>query len=198
MRTWRVGIIVVTLALVMPQGGCGLGEADDFAPLTPFDNFRVVSPGAVYRSAQLDPTTFDLLFRTYEIRTVINLRGPNPGEVWYDRERAATQAAGVTLIDIPMSASRMPSREVLLLLFDALENAERPVLLHCQSGADRSGAAAAMWRMMQGATRDEALQELTLLQGHFAGARPAMTRLIAIFEPRREWIEHTYGTGTAP
>lgn len=173
--------------------GCGMGELDNYAPLTLFDNFRVIADDRAYRSAQLDAESLRLVFDTYGIKTVINLRGENEDALWYRNERAAAAEAGVRLVDVRMSAGSLPSREALLLLYDTYQTAEYPILIHCQSGADRTGAAAAIWRMaVAGESRELARQELSPLYGHFAGRYPAMDELVRVFEPDREWIANAY------
>lgn len=185
--------LVAALASFVALCGCGFGELDNYAPLTVFDNFRVIADGQAYRSAQLDPESLKLVFQTYGIRTVINLRGENDDTLWYRNERAVAEAAGVTLINIRMSAARLPSRETLLLLYDTFQTAEYPILIHCQSGADRTGAAAAIWRMVvAGEPREVAREELSPCYGHFVTRYPAMDELIRVFQPDREWIVSEY------
>jgi protein tyrosine/serine phosphatase len=184
---------LLSTLLVLVSVGCGTGLYDSFAPLTPFDNFRVVEPGRLYRSAQLDATTLELLVDVLGIRTVVNLRGENPDEAWYENERAVLEAKGVELVDVRMSAMALPAREELLKLYDTLLTAEEPILIHCQAGADRTGAAAAIWRMVVlGEPRDEAARELCVCYGHFEAFTPAMDELVRIFQPDRAWIEEDY------
>ncbi len=179
--------------LLAGLAGCGAGAFDDFAPLTVFDNFRIIEEGRAYRSAQLDSESLALIFATYEIRTVVNLRGESPGEAWYRNERAAAAAAGVTLVDIDMSARKLPPRDQLLRLYDTFKTAEYPILIHCSGGSDRTGAAAAIWRMvMLGESRATAARELSPRYGHFRAAHPEMDELVGVFRPDREWIEHEY------
>lgn len=192
---WRQTTLTVATLLV----GCGAGQLDGYAPLTIFDNFRVIEEGRAYRSAQLDGQTLALVFETCGIRTVINLRGENEQEPWYQNEQAATERAGVTLVDIPMSAATLPSRDALLRLYDTFLTAEYPILIHCQSGADRTGAAAAIWRMVVGGEpRQAAMTELSPLYGHFPARYPAMDELVRIFQPSREWIEEEYSPTAQP
>ncbi len=184
------GIFVTLTALI---AGCGLGAADGYAPLTVFDNFRIIKDGQAYRSAQLDETTLRLVVDEYGIRTIINLRGENEDRAWYQNEVRVADELGITHVDVRMSANSLPSRETLLELYDTFTTAEHPILLHCQAGADRTGAAAAIWRMVVAHdTKEQAASELSLVYGHFAARHPEMDHLVAIFEPDREWIATEY------
>lgn len=192
-RPTRSFAIAAGVVAAVVHFGCGLGELDNYAPLTVFDNFRVIDDPRAFRSAQLDSASLKLAFDTYAIRTVVNLRGENEDALWYRNERAASEGAGVALVDIRMSAGQLPSREALLLLYDTFQTAEHPILIHCQSGADRTGAAAAIWRMVvRGEPRQAAQQELSPLYGHFPARYPAMDELVRIFQPDREWIANDY------
>jgi len=181
--------LFVALATV----GCGLGVFDNFAPLRPTDNFHVIEEGKAYRSAQLDASTLRLVVEALGIRTVVNLRGENEGEKWYDNEKAALDELGVTLVDIRMSARELPARAELLKLYDTFVGAEGPILIHCRGGADRTGAAAAIWRMVvMGEDKRTAARELCVCYGHFELATPEMDELVEMFQPSREWIENEY------
>ena len=69
-------------------------------------NFDAVAPRTLYRSAQLTPDQMSIYVRRYNIRTVINLRGENLGQSWYNSEVEETQRLGVAHVDFRMSASR--------------------------------------------------------------------------------------------
>lgn len=161
----------------------------DAGGLSLIDNFHAIAPQRAFRSGQLSAETLKQVLRQHGIRTVINLRGANPDEPWYRNEVRACAEAGVTLVDVRMSARNLPAREELLKLFDAFATASEPLLMHCESGADRSGAAAAIWRMqIMGHAREDARAELSLRYGHLRWKYPKMDELIERLKPEREWI----------
>ena len=191
MRTRSRKLCVVLLAGTVL--GCGLGVYDDFAPLRLTDNFRVIESGRAYRSAQLDVDTLGMVVDALGIKTVINLRGANPDEAWYQREKALLDNWQLDLVDVRWSATELPSREELLKLYDAFFTVDEPILIHCQAGADRTGAASAIWRMMMlGDSREDAASELCVCYGHFEPLTGAMDELVRIFQPDRAWIEQQY------
>jgi len=132
-------------------------------------NFRTVVAGQVYRSAQ--PSHDDLVGwkREYGLKTVINLRGVQ----WEEdssirRGREAVKKAGLNLIDISLSSALRPSPDRLRELIDALETAPRPILIHCQSGVNRSGAASVLAAMAVGSSGyTEARKQLSARYLHF-------------------------------
>ncbi|MGH7144533.1 MAG: tyrosine-protein phosphatase [Planctomycetota bacterium] len=106
-------------------------------------------PQALYRTAQLSGPTLAAVVKEDHIRTVLNLRGANPGKSWYDTESHTLAALGVKEIDIHMSGKHMPTREALVTLVTALESAERPIMVHCAWGSDRTGLACALDRLIK-------------------------------------------------
>src|SRR5690242_19312392 len=130
-------------------------------------NIHEVEPGALYRSAQLGRGALSDVIRDYHIRSVINLRGINPEAPWYSGELAVIRALGVTHYDFPMSANDMVAPEMMARLAALLRDAPKPVLIHCQSGADRSGLAAALYEYAIAARpAEEAEAQLSLRYGH--------------------------------
>ncbi|GGF50769.1 hypothetical protein GCM10007301_07710 [Azorhizobium oxalatiphilum] len=132
-------------------------------------NFHEVVPHELYRSAQLSPDALVRYGTEYGIRTVVNLRGANPGKDWYDAEVATSQLIGMHHVDFRMSASHELSDAEAAALTELLRTAEKPVLVHCQAGADRSGLASALY---VGAIAHQGRQasegQLSLRYGHVA------------------------------
>ncbi len=111
-------------------------------------NFREVVPGKVYRSGQPSPAQLRRWINRYGIKTVINLRG-NVGKIT-EQERAAANELGVKMITIRFKASSLPTKDSMHSLIQAIETAEQPILLHCNSGIERSGMASTLAAMAIG------------------------------------------------
>ena len=132
----------VILLLLIAMASCWVFRRPWF-----LGNLAVVDAGRVIRSAQPTAQLPDLI-RDYRLRSILNLRGGNPSDWWYDAEVKASHASGVLFYDLPMSATRRPTRRELLVLIDTLKSCPYPLLIHCKSGADRTGLASALYRMI--------------------------------------------------
>jgi hypothetical protein len=126
-------------------------------------NFGTVQPGRIYRSGQMPAPALGRTLRDYQIKTVLNLRGPNPTLSWYPPEREATVHAGATQIDIPMSSCVWMSRIQLQTIINALETADYPVLIHCAWGSERTGLVSAFAELLRpGATLRDARAQFSV------------------------------------
>lgn len=134
-------------------------------------NWGVVESGRLYRSNHPNPWQLRLAVRRHGIRTVINLRGQRPecGSDMLGRTEAAR--LGVTYIDAPFESRGAPHKDRILRLVEIFARMEEPALLHCKSGADRTGLAAGLWLLLQGRSLEAAQAELSLRYGHIAAAR---------------------------
>ena len=131
-------------------------------------NFHAVSAGILYRSAQLNKDETRWAVREYAIKSVLNLRGAHAGQPWYDDEIAAAGELGLAHFDYPLSSKRFVTSQQIEEILDIVRKAPKPLLIHCKSGADRSGLVAAIYRFSDtGASAAEADRELSLVYGHF-------------------------------
>ena len=82
-------------------------------------------------------------------------------------ELEACRDAGLSFHNLVVRSRALPSRDEVRAAAHLFETVERPVLLHCQSGADRSGFAAALYLMLvEGRPVTEARKQLSLRYGH--------------------------------
>jgi undecaprenyl-diphosphatase len=130
-------------------------------------NFHPITPGEAYRSAQLDQDELEFYIRKFAIRSIINLKGKDGGEPLYEAEIAICRDTEVRHYDLGISADKTPSSHDIEKLLKLFRNAPRPVLIHCRAGADRSGLAAALWKVViDGATKSVAREQLSIRYGH--------------------------------
>jgi protein tyrosine/serine phosphatase len=145
--------------------------------------FDTVVPGQVYRSGQPTPAHLREWTRRYGLRTVINLRGADAEREAYLLERNACREMGLTLIDIEWSALRQPGREAVRALLDALDSAERPILIHCAHGVDRSGVASAIAAMrIGGADYETARRQIGSKYARLDADAPGVVGLLRRYE----------------
>lgn len=180
-------------------------------------NRHVVIPGRVYRCAQPSGPELAELIERDKIRTVVNLRGVaqtmhNPRSAWYRLEAETTAEAGVNQEDITLSAKLLPPPAELRRLIEVLDRAERPLLIHCKQGADRTGLAAALVILLHTeGTLTDARKQLLPYYGHFpVGATVAMDDFLDRYEAwlereklthsperLRHWCANVYAPGAA-
>ncbi|MFC7702807.1 beta-lactamase hydrolase domain-containing protein [Plastorhodobacter daqingensis] len=129
-----------------------------------WSNSAEIAPG-VWRSNQPSPQRIARYARA-GIRSVLNLRGPGRHS-HYLFEKEACEAAGITLVDRRLYAAELPSRDELLALFQAFDAIEKPFVMHCKSGADRSGFGAALYLIDTGTPVSEARRQLHWKHLHF-------------------------------
>src|SRR5579875_2073807 len=175
-------------------------------------NLGTVEPGRVIRSAQ--PTSrLASWIREYRLRSILNLRGGSVADSWYDAEVKTARAAGVLFYDFPISATRRPTRHELLVLIDTLASCPYPLLIHCKSGADRTGLASALYLMTQrGVPPEQAERAFTLEHGHVPLCGPEhlhepLVEYAAWLASRglphspdrfRDWVKHEYASPGGP
>ena len=180
-------------------------------------NDHTVIAGRFYRCSQPSASDLSRLIERKQIRTVVNLRGTqqklaDPRNAWFRNETIVTHDANVSQEDITLSAYLLPPPAEIRRLVEVLDRSEQPILIHCKQGADRTGLAAALVRLLH--TDDtivEARRELWPIYGHFALSRTvAMDQFLDRYElwltergePHsadrlRHWVNLVYSPGPA-
>ena len=126
------------------------------------DNFGMLDEG-VWRGAQPGPQGFRRL-RELGVDTVINLRAES------DDEAATVRALGMTYLYFPLDPLAPPTHAQILAFLRAAGDARLGrVFFHCYHGADRTGVAAACWRIARdGWPLAEAVREMMAFRFHGA------------------------------
>lgn len=156
------------------------------------ENWHVALPGKVYRSGQLTPSGLKNRVERHGVRTVFNLRGFNPDKDWYIAERQAASECGVKHVDLQVGSKFSPTAEQLRELILALEACETPLLVHCESGIDRSGPVAGISVLLLDTqcTVEQAKGQITVWRGHWPTLK-ATKRQRGFFELYESWLETT-------
>ena len=151
------------------------------------ENFGTLSD-RIWRGAQPGPRGFRRL-RDHGVETVINLRAES------DEEGATVRALGLRYLYFPLDPIAPPTHaQVIAFLRAAADPGHGRVFFHCYHGADRTGVAAACWRIaVDGWTLSEAVREMQAFRFHrsFQQANLAYVATFAAYwrgmsEARRE------------
>ncbi len=135
---------------------------------------------------------------------VVCLRGKTP--VVHAMEEADCAALGLRFLHTPMPSRAAPSVDSLLRLIERFDNLQRPALIHCKSGADRTGLAAVIWAVhVEGRPIAEARGALGLRHMHLRFTKTGvLDRFLDLYEARvaqgpigiRDWIATEYDPKT--
>ena len=133
-------------------------------------NFHKVSNG-IYRSSQPDKETVELM-EVIGIKTILNLRK------YHSDEKKAVNT-DIKLESIKMDAGKISDEEVITAL-QVLKYSEKPILIHCWHGSDRTGVIVAMYRIIfENYTREDAIKELRDEKyGYHEGVFPNVVKYI--------------------
>ena len=162
-------------------------------------NFDEIAPN-VYRANQ--PTRARIVkYAAMGIKTVLNLRGASR-LCSYKFEVESCNALGLELIDIPLSARQAPPKERLLQVISLFPTLEKPILIHCKSGADRTGLVAVLYLIsIEHKSVKKAMKQLTFKFLHLKFTKTGiMDYIFFIYEKRLqqgsisfvEWVETEY------
>lgn len=111
------------------------------------DNFDVVVPGKIYRSALLKPDEVRYIVDTYNIKTIISMAGDVTPDYMSFFDAVATE--NVMHVKVLLSSKQKPSDADVTKIQTVLHSAtNQPVLIHCGAGADRTGWMIGMHRLL--------------------------------------------------
>ncbi len=152
---------------------------------TELDNFYRLND-QVYRSQQPDDEEMEVL-ETMGMRSILNLRE-------YHTDDDEAEGTKLNLFHIPIDAGKIDDEFVIKAL-RTINQAEKPVLIHCWHGSDRTGVVSAMYRMVfEEWPREQAIDEfLHGGYGYHARFYPNIERYLETVEIaaiRRQVLQH--------
>jgi protein tyrosine phosphatase (PTP) superfamily phosphohydrolase (DUF442 family) len=114
-------------------------------------NFAPVDDGRVYRSGLIHRRLIEDTLEENGISTVVDLCGHGPTDPDVAAEREAAARLGIRAVDLPGLGGHGtgdPALYVQAVAEMARATPDRPVLVHCAGGTERTGAAVAIYRML--------------------------------------------------
>jgi protein tyrosine/serine phosphatase len=166
-----------------------------------FGNVREIVPGQAFRSAQLTPAQLERQIHDRGLRAVISLRGGHKRNAWFRNEKAVCERNGILFRSVCLRATTLPPADQLAKLVRWLDEAPRPLMMHCRAGADRSGLASAVYLSLYEGMDPEAArrQQLSWRYGHVSrGPGRAMHEFFRLYAQThdgltlRQWIQDRY------
>jgi protein tyrosine/serine phosphatase len=163
-------------------------------------NWGEVAPG-VFRSAQPTPQQLRRAVRRHGIKTVLNLRAERNCGAFVLEEEACDEL-GLDLVNVRVRSRDVPTKELIRELERIFADMRKPVLMHCKSGADRTGIVGALYLMLvENRPVTEAMRQLSKRYGHIRQAKTGVLDYVferyvrdVAHEPRpfREWLRDVY------
>lgn len=176
------GMIVGSVAFAAIAGGF-------YAHMLWTTNFHSVIAGEVYRSSQPSGAMIAELQKQYGIKTIINLRGDNTGHHWYDKEITEAKHLDIAHIDFRMSSGKELTQEQAAQLVEIMRDAPKPILIHCQAGADRTGLASALYLAAIAKTNEATAEnQMSIIYGHLSFSFARAYAMDRTFEKLEPWL----------
>lgn len=153
---------------------------------------RTVVEERIYRSPQLSANYLEKSIKDKGIKTIINLRGEGKDSQWYIKEGEISQKYHLKLYDCRLSAYDLPRYRILRDILEVLSTSERPILIHCGGGVDRTGFVSALALAIE---RDLPLSELKKQFSWRYGVLPFYRSIGPYFFSNYEqWLDKTHRT----
>lgn len=139
-----------------------------------YDNYFVIDE-KLHRSSHPSYSTLKKA-ASLGVTQVISLR--HPGKISYQLlEEIWTDRLGLKFVSYSMSASDISDPSTYLNILDQINNNRGKTLIHCKSGADRSGLVSALYLLNQSMPQiQKSLQMLNWKFGHFGLGEKAINK----------------------
>ena len=165
-------------------------------------NWSAVEPGRLYRSNHPLPWQLSQAKARHGLRSVINLRGHRVVCGSDALGRARARELGLVHADAPFESRGAPHKDRIERLVALFAEVPEPILIHCKSGADRTGLVAAIWLLLQGRPVEAAIGQLHWRFGHLSASKTgildAFFQDYAAFQSRHgqkpflDWLRQDY------
>lgn len=157
-----------------------------FSYLYIYGNFHKIDKD-LYRSAQLNTYNMPYYIQKNQIKSILNLR-KDIHKQWYINELRISKELNVTHYDFGISDRGSISVEQMDKIVKIMEDAPKPLLIHCKAGSDRTSLAAALY--LYAIKHEKNPQRaISIIYGHFPwlGSRTvAMDKSFELYKKNKE------------
>ena len=137
-------------------------------------NFHKVDEG-VYRSAQMNPYTLKKYIKKYNLKTIITFRQDVNKSPLSIMEKEVCKEMGVEFVRVGLTSRRLPRKNKLLELENVFKISQKPFLMHCKAGADRTSLASFLYLYWKGDIK-KAKQQFSFFKfGHIKNSKAGIT-----------------------
>ena len=148
----RLPVLLIPVLLVpLLAGGLAIawfaGLRDQYIP----HNFGVVEPNRIYRSGQISARLIENTLTVYKIQSIVALSADGMKPADRDAEERAADAADIDRHVYPLAGDGTGSLAVYAAAVAAVDHAvkaDKPVLVHCVAGTQRTGGVIALYQLL--------------------------------------------------
>jgi predicted protein tyrosine phosphatase len=171
---WKIAVISLIVGLGVWYVSVHAGHwMDRFFPR----KFRVVEPGEIYASGQIDQHLIRGVLIDNKIGQVVSLVGDDPSDLDAAAERKIAVELGINWRNFPLGGDGTGNIHAYADALETMVNSlkqGKPVLLHCSSGAQRSNGATYFYRVLIQHWNPEQAADEMVRNGHVPRKNPAL------------------------
>ena len=153
-------------------------------------NWGVVVPGRIYRSAQMSPSLLRWKLRENHINLILFLSHDDEADRDVQAEKLVAANNQIAFLNFPMYGDGVAPpdmyTEALIALCDGVRGG-KTILVHCHSGAQRTGGVVAVYRML--VEKMPAAQALAEMEHYGHDPRKNLTLIPFINEHIGQWAD---------
>ncbi|MDI9431552.1 MAG: tyrosine-protein phosphatase [Planctomycetota bacterium] len=158
-RIWHVAAMVLLIG-----GGIWLWEEVIEDRVIP-KRWGVVEPGSIYRSGRLSSALVKRMLTEHQMQVIVALEGEKAADPDQRAEIQAAEELGIELKRFPLRGNGTGDVEryadAVAAVVEA-QRAQKPVLVHCSAGTQRTGGIIAFYRLLvQQRSPSVVLEEMT-------------------------------------
>jgi protein tyrosine/serine phosphatase len=151
-------------------------------------NYGAVEPGQIYRGGQLSAGLVTQWLSAHSIDKILFMSIDKENRPDVQAELAAARALGIERLNLPLGGKGTGDPMQYVLAIEEMAESVRQgqqVLVHCHSGAQRTGGAVALYRVLvQGWAGEDAYEEMLTFK-HDPDDNPA---LLPFLNDNMRWI----------